>query len=122
MQVFLVRLLRGKNHPEARLHLVFRELVLQALQIEWILNEIIVNFDQKFMTFQLAEPLDPTVLLVLECWIITYTIDVIIVLIRLTVVVLLHLHLLCLSGGCLGIHGCSLLVKRLRVHLFKFAQ
>ena len=57
------------------------------------------------MALQSAEPLNPTLLLVLQGWIIREAIDLVLLLIGLTVVVLLHLHLLLLLGG-LGLQGC----------------
>ena len=88
------------------------------MQVERILDEFIVDFDQKFMTFQLAEPLDPAILLVLQGWIVGKPIDFVLLLVRLAIVVLLHLHLLGLCRGSLGLHRSGLLVKSACVHLF----
>ena len=89
---------------------------MQALQIERILNELVVDLDQELVAFQLDEPLDPTILLVLKCGIVGETIGFILLLIRLTIVVLLHLHLLLLRGCCLSLHRCRLLVQTCCVH------
>jgi len=61
------------------------------LQVEWILNELVVNFNQELVAFKLAEPLDPAILLVLKGWVIRESINLILFLIRFAIVVLLHL-------------------------------
>ena len=66
VQVILIWLLIGENHSQARLHLVLSKLLLEALQIEWISNEIIIDFDKELMTFQRAEPFDPANLSILD--------------------------------------------------------
>lgn len=112
MEVFLVGRLGREDHAQARFHLVFRELFLQALQVEGILDELVVDLDQKLVAFERAEPLDPSVLLVLQCRVVRETVDFVLVLIRLTVIVLLHLHLLLL----LRLHGSCLFVKSAGFH------
>ena len=66
LQVLFIWLLRREDHPQARLHLVLAEAFLQALQIERVLDELRVNFNQKFVAIKLAEPLDPSDLLILH--------------------------------------------------------
>ena len=67
LEIFFVWLLLRKNHAEAGLHLVLGELVLQALQVEGVHDELVVHLDKKLVPLQLAEPLDPAVLLIGQC-------------------------------------------------------
>ena len=109
LQVFLVRLLLRQDHPKASLHLVLGKILLQPLQIEWVHDELRVNIDQEFVTFKLAEPFDPSLMLVSHGRIIREAIDIIIVLIRLAIVlVVLHGHLciMILDGHVLGFIHC----------------
>ena len=61
-QVFLVRRLGSKNHPEAGAEPVFAqvgELQLERLQIEGISNVIQIDFRQKLVPLQRTKPLNP---------------------------------------------------------------
>jgi hypothetical protein len=93
LQILLVGLLWRQNHPQARLHLVFAKFLLQALQIEGILDEFVVDLNKELVPLELAEPLDPALLLVLQGRIVTEPINLILILIRLAVIVLLLLLL-----------------------------
>ena len=122
LQVLLIGLLGRENHAQARLHLVTGEALLQPLQIERVLNELIVHLDQKFVPLKLAEPLDPSIRLILQGGIIGEPINVILVFITLTIIVLLLLHLLLhlllrLSSS-LCLHCSGLLIESTCVHLF----
>ena len=83
VQVIIARLLRGENHSDAVLEFFFRELLLQALQIEWIADELIVNLAKEFMSFQSTKPLDPTNLRVLIIWVIRESVNFILLLVTL---------------------------------------
>ena len=58
-QVFLVGSKGREYHLETRLEFVLGEVRLQAVQIELITNEILVDFAEELMTFQSTEPFDP---------------------------------------------------------------
>ena len=63
------------------------------------MDEVRVDLDQELVAIQLAEPLDPTDLLVLHGRVVREGIDIVLILIGLAVVILLHcLHLLLLGG------------------------
>ena len=81
------------------------------------MDEIIVDLDQELVAFKLAEPFDPSRLLVLQSRVIREPINVVLVLIRLTVVLLLHLHLLGLGSCRLRLHSRSLFVESRRFHI-----
>ena len=112
LQVLLVGLLGGQNHPQARLQLVTREPLLQPLEVKGILNELLVDLNEEFVALKGAEPLDPAGLGVLEGGVVGEAVDFVLLLVRLAVVILLlHCHLL-----LLGLHRCSLVVDSLRFH------
>ena len=83
VKIVFIRLLRGQNHPEARLELIFGKLLLEPLQVEGISNVIFIDFDQKLVTLEGAEPLDPSDLVVCNVRVIREAIDFILFLIRL---------------------------------------
>jgi len=68
------------------------------LQVERVLDELRVNLNQELVAIKLAEPLDPSDLLVLNGRIIRECINVVLIFIRFAIVVLLHgRHLLLLA-------------------------
>ena len=70
VEVIVVGLLWGKDHSDAALELVFGELFVEALEIERVADEFIVDLAEELVSFQSAEPLDPTNLRVLVVWIV----------------------------------------------------
>ena len=104
LQVFFIRLLLGENHAQARLHLVLGKLVLQPLQIEGVHDELVVDLDQELVPLQLAEPLDPPVLLVGQCRVIREAINLVVVLVRLAVVLVLHAGHPSIGSGWVVLH------------------
>ena len=81
------------------------------------MNEIVVDLNQELMSLELTEPLDPAGLVGVGR-VVGDAVDFVILFIRLTVIILLQLHLLLLSGdgGLLRQH---LIVYRSRCFHFR---
>ena len=70
LQIFFVRLLLRQDHAQTSLHLVLCKLLLQPLQIERVHDELRIDLNKELVTLKLAEPFDPSLMLVGHGWII----------------------------------------------------